>query len=574
MTGRLASIGGWIAGLCAGTLATGLAAQDRAALVIANSAYAGDLALPDVRPAGEDISETLFGLGFDVNRVENADRERMEQAIAEIAAFDGPAVIYFAGHAFAEGGQSWLRPLGAEGEEAEALAAASVPVADLLTGGDRIVVLDTCHGASSQALPGRGALDAGLTDAAAATPDLLLMTAAAPGVPCPEVREDRYALSEVLLERLTLPGLEAEDLLPEDSLAAAPAGDDAAVPAEDVAEGETPDEAAPDAAPDTPGLFIASTRASPFVFRPPTSGTRLSAQDYRALESLSPQAQAQLLAMWESQGMIVDFEGEVSQRSASPTVGTVENDTVVLVDPVRPVGTASTVAPVTVSAGSVGVVSDGVQVLAAPAPQVAARPRAVPGAGGLPAPSIIVGYPEEEVEASFEVAREEDTGPVSGSELSYENLEGRLAMRDENPTLYSSLVESGAFDPPANQIALALQTELKRMNCYTSVLDNDWGPGSRASVARYFEQRGEPVPTQDATYELWHTVIDSEDVRCPDVVVQQPAPQRQTSSSSSSSAPRQQAAAPAPTQQRRAAPAPAPGPGRTLSNTGGTGVFR
>ena len=69
-------------------------AQERSALVIANSAYADDMALPQVRDTALEMSETLFGMGFNVSRLENPDLAEMQGAVAAMQASGGSVVIY------------------------------------------------------------------------------------------------------------------------------------------------------------------------------------------------------------------------------------------------------------------------------------------------------------------------------------------------------------------------------------------------------------------------------------------------------------------------------------------------
>ncbi len=148
---------------------------------------------------------------------------------------------------------------------------------------------------------------------------------------------------------------------------------------------------------------------------------------------------------------------------------------------------------------------------------------ALPLAAGLPEPSVLVGLIEGVTDASL------DTGEGESSALDYENLEAARALREANPELFASMLSSGAFDPPEDIVALSLQTELKRMNCYRSRLDNDWGRGSRSSVGRYFQQVGESNPHgQQATVDLFRYIIGRDDVACP-------TPVAATRSSSSSS---------------------------------------
>ncbi len=539
------------AALCLG--ASQATAQERPALVIANTSYAGNAALGGLRRDTEKLSEALFGLGFTVTRLENAEKAAIEAALADLAGKDGPAVVYYAGHGFAVDGVSYVQPVAAVGETPQELAAASVQVVDLLgREGERVVMLDTCHGGASQGIIGAGALDVSLADVAAVTPDLALFSTVPPGVACPV--EPGEGLTSVLLERLTVPGLPSTELLP-------PAEAPVVEVAEDGTEVVTPDT----------GLWAASTLAEPFVFRRATSEVALTQKDYEMLESVSPSARAQLLAMWEEAGIAVDFAGEVGAAPAQ--VGTVTEETVVLIEPVRPVSVANAVSPVSVAAAGVAQVQGDVSILTVAPQPVSNTPRPVPGAGGLPLPSIIVGYPEQEVEASFDVAAEDDGAAVGGSEISASDVALRRDFAENNRELYLSLIETGAFDPPQAQLAAAIQTEMKRMNCYYAAIDGDWGRGSRASVALYFEQFGGTFAGQDATIDLWRQILVKDDVRCPDQVIAAPAPRQTTQSAprrqtTTQSAPRRATPAPAP------APAPAAPARRTLNSTGGTGVFR
>ena len=85
------------AALAAASFATPMSAQERTALVIANSAYPGEAALPDVRRAALKVSETLLGLGFAVNRLENPSTADMQTAVTSAQAGDGVSLIYYAG---------------------------------------------------------------------------------------------------------------------------------------------------------------------------------------------------------------------------------------------------------------------------------------------------------------------------------------------------------------------------------------------------------------------------------------------------------------------------------------------
>jgi hypothetical protein len=195
--------------------------------------------------------------------------------------------------------------------------------------------------------------------------------------------------------------------------------------------------------------------------------------------------------------------------------------------------------------------------------------RPTPGENGLPAPSILVGFVTEESDLALEpeiIAPAIVDAPIAGLGLSYDDLDARNEMRTADPDIFASLVESGAFDPPDTELARAIQTELARMNCYRSTIDGLWGPGSRRSVAGYYEQVGGTTPSQDPDVRIFRAIITSEDVRCPD-----PAPRavaQPTRRATTQAAPR------AATQAAPAPAAPAATGRRTISQSTGTGSFR
>ena len=189
----------------------------------------------------------------------------------------------------------------------------------------------------------------------------------------------------------------------------------------------------------------------------------------------------------------------------------------------------------------------------------------------MPAPSIVLGRVGTGLEAQFGILR---LLPSTVAEIgfAYDDLDARQALKTENEGLFQQLVNEGHVDPPENIIQAAVQTELARMNCYRSRVDNVWGPGSRRSVTEYFAQRpGVDWPEPEASVNLFRAIIAAPDVSCPTPVAQtrQPAPQ-----------PTQPQPQPSTAQQTpQPAPQPQPQPqqqssGPQLSIGGSTGVFR
>ncbi len=123
------------------------------ALVIGESKYEmlGELANPN--QDARDIDDLLNDLGFDVDRVLNADAEELREAIddfVEDAADADVALVYYSGHGIEVGGQNYLVPVDATFETPEAAGAALVPVAPMLDALAKaapvtIVLLDACR---------------------------------------------------------------------------------------------------------------------------------------------------------------------------------------------------------------------------------------------------------------------------------------------------------------------------------------------------------------------------------------------------------------------------------------------
>ncbi len=525
-------------GVVLGLAMPGTGAMAEQALIIVNHAYQGAEARRDVRTRAEDVSEALFGLGYAVNRLENPDATDIRTALDRLQAQAGPVVIYFAGRSIVENGQTRL--MTTNGRDAveldDAMARAGAGTRDAT-----LVFLDVCLDpvvpetpVEPSAIPVDDEEAPAANDATAtyvgigpvpATDGLFVASSMPVGVACTNLDQ---SLTEVMLERLLIPGL--------------------------------------DLATSFEGTNVAtmSTLSAPFIFRNVESGIRLTADDYRMLDSLSPQAQAQMLASWEAAGIAVDREGS-GQQATIPQIVTTE--TVVLTSPVRPVATGgATLAPVTNAVSRVQQSASLAPRNPTPVQVSTNTTRAVPGAGGLPRPSIIVGLIEP-TEVAFPTVTE-PTGPVSGSTIEYTDIAGRRALRDDNPELFATLVDGGAFDPPAAELVVALQTELQRMNCYNSGIDGAWGPGSRAAVGRYYEQLEAASPSQDADVSIFRQIMIRDDVSCPAQAVARPTATQTTRTTQPRT---QQRTQPAQTQQQ---PTQQQQPSRTINRSTGTGIFR
>lgn len=174
----------WILGLAMPAFAQGQ--PDRLALVIANSDYNMDgntdtppafsalqgyvTDLRNPRHDGENMTQELRQLGFDVTYVQDANRERMGVALAmfgakiDAAPTNAVVIIYYAGHAIQVAGRNYLIPVGAripadqdmsrlpEARAASFIGSYTISTDDIFdqlripeAGGLNLVIIDACR---------------------------------------------------------------------------------------------------------------------------------------------------------------------------------------------------------------------------------------------------------------------------------------------------------------------------------------------------------------------------------------------------------------------------------------------
>ena len=194
---------------------------------------------------------------------------------------------------------------------------------------------------------------------------------------------------------------------------------------------------------------------------------------------------------------------------------------------------------------------------------------------GRPQPSIILGAiePGEEVAFGIDFVL---PATVERFQFDYDDIEAREALRARNPNLFRRLVEGGYIDPPStgDTLVRALQSEFRRMNCYTSTIDGVWGNGSRRAILSYFQllRNVGPWPNDQPSNELFRAILINGDVECAVAAAAEPrpattqratAPARTTTTTNTTRAPAAQPAAPAKPTTRR-----------SLSGSTGVGVFR
>lgn len=146
-------------GLLAWLLAMALSASPaaaqgrRVALVIGNTAYAGQAALPNAVRDAEMVAQGFRAIGFKVTMLRNLDKRSLSsalQAFEDEAEGADVAALYFAGHGIAADGRNWLLPVDARLANARHLEDEAVPHTRLAAAvegarGLQLVILDACR---------------------------------------------------------------------------------------------------------------------------------------------------------------------------------------------------------------------------------------------------------------------------------------------------------------------------------------------------------------------------------------------------------------------------------------------
>lgn len=134
---------------------------------------------------------------------------------------------------------------------------------------------------------------------------------------------------------------------------------------------------------------------------------------------------------------------------------------------------------------------------------------------GFPAPSIILGRVPAGTEESYGIDRLMPE-TVAQFAFPYNDIASRNALRSSDPEMFRALVSQGHIDPPEDRVAVALQEELQRMNCYRSSIDGAWGAGSRRAAAEYFRTSGvnDNGLGATATAALFRSIVLGGDTTC------------------------------------------------------------
>ena len=192
-------------------------AEDRVALVIGNADYPSAPLRNPVNDA-RAMSRALREVGFEVFSLENANKQRMEQAIVRFAdrlEKDTSGLFYYAGHGVQANGHNYLIPVDAKIGSARELRFETVGVnlvlAEMGYAGNRIniVILDACRNNPFERRLRGASRGLAAIDAARGT---IIAYATAPGSVALDGDGANGIYTEELLGALREPGLQVEEV--------------------------------------------------------------------------------------------------------------------------------------------------------------------------------------------------------------------------------------------------------------------------------------------------------------------------------------------------------------------------
>ncbi len=192
--------------------------EPRVALVIGNGGYKVG-PLPNAKNDAREMGKALKAVGFEVEVLEDQDREGMKQAIRRFGKRlkkDGIAVFFYAGHGLQMDGVNYLVPIGAsEGIETAADVDSEAVQVDLLLGkmeegGTRmnIVVLDACR--NNPFATGGRSVRKGLAEMKAE--GMYLAYATAPGKVAADGDGSNSPFTASLVRHIRTPGAKLEEV--------------------------------------------------------------------------------------------------------------------------------------------------------------------------------------------------------------------------------------------------------------------------------------------------------------------------------------------------------------------------
>ncbi len=493
----------------------------RLALVVGNSDYAAAAPLPNAARDARDMAEALDRLGFEVTLLTDTDGAGFEAALDRVAAAaEGAesAVFYFSGHGFQLGGVNYLVPVDARLDDRVAIEREAIRLDKVIArlqhrSRQTIVLLDACRNDPLPPSVSAG-LRAGLAQPETGTGTFIAF-ATQPNNITFDGTGSNSPFTAALLDHIETPAIPVSELMirVRNDVARATLGR------------QTP--------------WDQSSLSANFAFNPaplqvsaPATANRSQRGelDYDFVAALPAERRRDFLGLMERSGVEVDLERlarrllEAGEADAFVIAGLAPEARRALLDEAAEAGVDVPLAAVAEGLTARGTV-DYFLLAAMAAPE---RARAVDAARAF-------GLTVEEERLQLAMLAPQPGAPLPRIDPSPEPAPpddpfAHLVPQRLSPVIPERRRITGVHveeeEPAPDNLAVAVQEELARLNCYRMAIDGDFGPGSQGALRAFFTERGEPVPAAlDPTEEIWRLLRQFDEQICPDP----PAPRQPVS---------------------------------------------
>ena len=486
-----------VAACIAAVCAASPAFAERLALVVGNAGYdvAPDLANP-INDATA-IAEALTRLDFKVTLLTDAGGKSLWEELDKFilsAETAESAVFFYSGHAFQMSGVNYLVPVSAKLDSRESAKEESWSLDGIIArlqsrSRQTLIFLDACRNDPLPAsVRGSGAATDGLARVQTGVGTFVAFSTAPGSVTIDGVSGAKNSpFTTALLKHIETDGISISDMM---------------IEVRNDVENATLRKQVP---------WDQSSLSEQFYFVPPVEVTKqeLSEADYELLAELSPEDRTKFLALLAESGF-----DEASLAIAD--------------------------AAIALSEANLDAVADETTFLTAASDDTAIEAIAAVDGDVMPEfdsveSDVVLGQISEADIAQIDVIEDDPTAPIRLAALDWNTrdisindvtitrmrLSGRLVKpdTDENRTLLASIdprlvQEDTVLTIAPEDLARAVQSELKRVGCYQMAVDGSWGKGSRTALTSYFLAKKTVPETLEPTDSLFARLSDEPKVVC------------------------------------------------------------